>query len=61
MIKKLFAQNTENTYIQFFRYFFVGGFAFLVDFGLLYVLTDKQNLPIKYNVENNPWKVYKLQ
>jgi len=41
VIKKLFTQKTENTYIQFFRYFFVGGFAFLVDFGLLYILTDK--------------------
>jgi len=41
MIKKLFTQKTENTFIQFFRYFFVGGFAFLVDFGLLYILTDK--------------------
>jgi len=41
MIKKIFTQKTENTYIQFFRYFFVGGFAFVVDFSLLYILTDK--------------------
>jgi len=41
MIKKIFTQKTENTYIQFFRYFFVGGFAFVVDFALLYILTDK--------------------
>ena len=41
MIKKIFTKKTENTYIQFFRYFFVGGFAFVVDFSLLYILTDK--------------------
>lgn len=28
---KLFREKTANSYIQFFRYVFVGGFAFLVD------------------------------
>ena len=36
--KKLFVSDTENTLIQFFRYLFVGGFAFVVDFALSYLL-----------------------
>lgn len=36
--KKLFVGDTDNTVIQFFRYLFVGGLAFLVDFALSYVL-----------------------
>ena len=32
--KKLFVGDTENTLIQFFRYCFVGGLAFLVDFAV---------------------------
>lgn len=30
-MKALFREKTTNTFIQFFRYIFVGGFAFLVD------------------------------
>ena len=30
-IKALFREKTTNTFIQFFRYIFVGGFAFLAD------------------------------
>jgi len=30
----------NNTFLQLFRYTFVGGIAFLADFGLLYVLTE---------------------
>lgn len=30
---------TDNLWIQLFRYFFVGGIAFVVDFSLLWVLT----------------------
>ena len=30
-IKRLFREKTTNSYIQFFRYIFVGGFAFLAD------------------------------
>lgn len=36
----LFVGETDNTYIQFFRYLFVGGAAFLVDFGLLTLLVE---------------------
>ena len=36
--KKLFVGDTDNTIIQFFRYLFVGGLAFLVDFALSYIL-----------------------
>ena len=37
-IKNLFKTPTTNTVIQFFRYVFVGGVAFLVDGGLLFLL-----------------------
>ena len=37
---KLFKDKTENTLIQLFRYGFVGGIAFLVDYGILYALTE---------------------
>lgn len=39
-IKVLFTGETENTFIQFFRYCFVGGFAFVVDFGVLTLLVE---------------------
>lgn len=39
-IDKLFISSSNNTLLQLFRYTFVGGFAFVVDFGLLYVLTE---------------------
>ncbi|MDR2623035.1 MAG: GtrA family protein [Methanobrevibacter sp.] len=32
--------GSDDLLIQFFRYIFVGGFAFLVDFGFLYLLTE---------------------
>ncbi len=34
----LFAGDTENTFIQFFRYLFVGGLATVVDWGISYIL-----------------------
>ncbi len=37
---KLFRKKTNNTLIQFFRYLFVGGFAAVVNIGMLYVFTD---------------------
>lgn len=40
LIRKAFVSSTDNTLLQLFRYTFVGGFAFIVDFGLLYVLTE---------------------
>jgi len=36
----LFKTETNNTLIQLFRYTFVGGIAFLFDFGSLYFFTD---------------------
>ena len=39
-IKKLLKNQTNRTHIQFFRYIFVGGAAFLVQFGSLYVFTS---------------------
>lgn len=39
-INALFKKDTDNIFIQFFRYLFVGGFAFIVDFTLLYVFSD---------------------
>ncbi len=38
--QKLLKQSTDKTGIQFFRYIFVGGAAFLVDFASLYIFTD---------------------
>jgi|ERR1035437_6358962 putative flippase GtrA len=36
----VFKGKTDNTLLQLFRYTFVGGFAFLVDFGTLFILTE---------------------
>lgn len=44
LISQLFKEPTDNLFIQFFRYCFVGGLAFLVDYGLLYLLSDKFGL-----------------
>lgn len=40
MIDKLFRQRTDNIFIQMFRYIFVGGTAFVVDFFFLYFFSD---------------------
>lgn len=40
MIYKLFREKTDNIYLQFFRYIFVGGTAFVVDFFFLYFFSD---------------------
>lgn len=37
-LSKLFVGDTENTFIQFFRYLFVGGLATVVDWGVSYLL-----------------------
>lgn len=37
---KLFKGDTDDTFIQFFRYLFVGGFAFVVDYGTLMLLVE---------------------
>ncbi len=39
-IDRLLREPTGNLWVQLFRYFFVGGLAFAVDFGLLYLLTE---------------------
>ncbi len=44
MINKLFIVKTDNIFIQLFRYTFVGGVAFIADFGSLYLLTDLAGL-----------------
>lgn len=36
--------NTTNIFIQFFRYTLVGGLAFVVDLGLLFLLTEYAHL-----------------
>jgi putative flippase GtrA len=41
MFKKFFVEPTNNFLIQLFRATFVGGIATLVDFGILYFLTEK--------------------
>ncbi len=39
-LNTILKQETERTIIQLFRYVFVGGAAFIVDFGSLFILTD---------------------
>jgi len=39
-IDKMIKNQTDKTHIQFFRYIFVGGAAFVVDFVSLYAFTD---------------------
>ena len=40
MLNKFFIEKTDNTLIQLFRYTFVGGIAFIVDFACLYILKE---------------------
>ncbi len=40
VFEKSLIENTDNLFIQFFRYTFVGGLAFIVDYVLLYILTE---------------------
>lgn len=39
-LKGIFIAPTQNGFLQFFRYVFVGGIATVVDWGVLFVLTD---------------------
>lgn len=39
-IKSLFTGEAKGTIVQLFRYGFVGGAAFIVDYGALYILTE---------------------
>ncbi len=43
-IQPAFKGETNSTLMQLFRYTFVGGFAFLVDFGTLFILTEYFNI-----------------
>lgn len=40
ILNRLLKQPTNDVRIQLFRYFFVGGLAFAVDFALLWALTE---------------------
>ena len=44
MIKKILFLPTDDMLIQVGRYFFAGGLAFVVDFSLLYLLTNRLHL-----------------
>lgn len=39
-LSQLFKGETDDTFIQFFRYLFVGGLAFVVDYGTLALLVE---------------------
>lgn len=43
-LNKIFVESTNNTIVQLFRYGFVGGIAFVADYGTLYVLTEYVHL-----------------
>lgn len=43
-IQPIFKGEANSTLMQLFRYTFVGGFAFLVDFGTLFILTEYFNI-----------------
>ena len=51
LLYKLFIEETKDTKLQFFRYFFVGGFAAVVNIGLLFILTNF--LHIHYLISNS--------
>ena len=40
LLRALLLEPTDSTLVQLFRYTFVGGVAFLCDFGALYALTE---------------------
>ncbi len=40
VLAKLLKDEVDHTLIQLFRYVFVGGFAFIIDFTSLFLLTD---------------------
>ena len=44
-IHLFFKEDTDNTFVQLIRYTFVGGFAFIIDFFSLYVLTEYLKIP----------------
>lgn len=44
LLKKILFGSTSNLFFQFIRYTLVGGVAFVVDFGLLFALTECMHL-----------------
>ena len=40
LIYKIFIEKTDNSLLQFIRYFFVGGVAAVVNIGMLFIFTD---------------------
>ena len=40
ILNKLFLETTQSTLLQLFRYGFVGGVAFVADYGTLYLFTE---------------------
>lgn len=40
LLRALLLESTDSTLVQLFRYTFVGGVAFVCDFGALYALTE---------------------
>lgn len=44
MLEEYFLNKTNKVFIQFIRYTFVGGFAFIVDFFLLWFFTEICNI-----------------
>ena len=43
-LKEILFEQTSNSFYQLIRYVFVGGLAFVVDYGLLYILTEYAGL-----------------
>ncbi|MCK4558475.1 MAG: GtrA family protein [Calditrichia bacterium] len=44
MLKSTLRIKTNHLFVQLFRYFFAGGFAFIIDFCALFLLTEYLNL-----------------
>jgi putative flippase GtrA len=44
LTKKLFVDKTDNVFLQFFRFIFVGGTAFLIDFFIYFALVEFVNI-----------------
>ncbi|MHB8973878.1 MAG: GtrA family protein [Pirellulaceae bacterium] len=49
IVRRLLVEPTDNTAVQFLRYGFVGGIAFVADFASLFVLTDSLGLWYMYS------------
>ncbi|MBR5954006.1 MAG: GtrA family protein [Methanobrevibacter sp.] len=44
LTKKLFVDKTDNVFLQFFRFIFVGGTAFIIDFSIYFALVEFLNI-----------------